>query len=167
MSNNSLYTEEQVKKMLEVCRDSDLYEHILTFDDILKTQTPIEPPSDENSNKRQMPVDWLSNQSYELFEQYSEGRFDRITLNKLMLEATDKANEMYKIEIQQAELDAKEIVIIKHCAEEATKNASAYSDGYKEGYKRALEYMNDIIQNKIGINSNVNSVFKTSGGNEP
>ena len=58
--------------------------------------------SDENSNKRQMPVDWLSNQSYELFEQYSEGRFDRITLNKLMLEATDKAREMYKIEIQQA-----------------------------------------------------------------
>ena len=157
MSNNSLYTEEQVKKMLEICRDSDLYEHILTFDDILKTETPIEPPSDENSNKRQMPVDWLSNQSYELFEQYSEGRFDRITLNKLMLEATDKARE----------LDAKEIVIIKHCAEESTKNASAYSDGYKEGYKRALEYMTDIIHNKIGINANVNSVFKTSGGIEP
>lgn len=33
--------------MLEVCRDSDLYEHILTFDDILKTETPIELPSDE------------------------------------------------------------------------------------------------------------------------
>ena len=41
-----LYTEEQVKKMLEVCRDSDLYEHILTFEDILKTETPIELPSD-------------------------------------------------------------------------------------------------------------------------
>jgi len=35
-----LYTEEQVRKMLEVCIDSDLYEHILTFEDILKTQTP-------------------------------------------------------------------------------------------------------------------------------
>jgi ribosomal protein L32 len=41
-----LYTEEQVKQMLEVCRDSDLYEHILTFEDILKTETPIELPSD-------------------------------------------------------------------------------------------------------------------------
>ena len=30
--------------MLEVCRDSDLYEHILTFEDILKTETPIEIP---------------------------------------------------------------------------------------------------------------------------
>ena len=51
MSNNKqsmkLYTEEQIKKMLEVCRDSDLYEHILTFEDILKTETPIELPSDE------------------------------------------------------------------------------------------------------------------------
>lgn len=37
-----LYTEEQVRVMLEICRDTDLYEHILTFDDILKTQTPIE-----------------------------------------------------------------------------------------------------------------------------
>ena len=42
-----LYTENQVKQMLEVCRDSDLYEHILTFEDILKTETPIELPSDE------------------------------------------------------------------------------------------------------------------------
>jgi hypothetical protein len=37
-----LYTEDQVRKMLEVCIDSDLYEHILTFEDILKTQKPIE-----------------------------------------------------------------------------------------------------------------------------
>ena len=42
-----LYTQDQVLKMLEVCRDSDLYEHILTFEDILKTETPIELPSDE------------------------------------------------------------------------------------------------------------------------
>lgn len=42
-----LYAEEQVLKMLEVCRDSDLYEHILTFEDILKTEIPIELPSDD------------------------------------------------------------------------------------------------------------------------
>jgi hypothetical protein len=46
-----LYTEEQVRQMLEVCRDSDLYEHILTFEDILKTETPIELPSDEEIKK--------------------------------------------------------------------------------------------------------------------
>jgi len=57
MTNNKqqtamkLYTEEQVRKMLEVCIDSDLYEHILTFEDILKTQTPIELPSDEGIKK--------------------------------------------------------------------------------------------------------------------
>lgn len=47
-----IYTEEQVMQMLEVCRDSDLYEDILTFDDILKTQTPIELPSDEEIEER-------------------------------------------------------------------------------------------------------------------
>lgn len=47
-----LYTEEQVLKMLEVCRDTDLYEHILTFDDILKTETPIELPTDEEIEEK-------------------------------------------------------------------------------------------------------------------
>lgn len=60
MSNDkqsmSLYTEEQVLKMLEVCRDTDLYEHILTFEDILKTVTPIELPSDEEL-KKQFDID--------------------------------------------------------------------------------------------------------------
>jgi hypothetical protein len=41
-------------------------------------------------------VKWLSNETYELFEQYSEGNFDRITLNRLVLEATEKAKEMEK-----------------------------------------------------------------------
>jgi hypothetical protein len=41
-------------------------------------------------------VEWLSNRAYELFEEYSEGKFDRITLNKLMVEATDQAKEMEK-----------------------------------------------------------------------
>ena len=59
MSNNKqsikLYTEEQVLKMLEVCRDTDLYEHILTFEDILKTETPIELPSDEEIDEAIFP----------------------------------------------------------------------------------------------------------------
>ena len=48
------------------------------------------------SNKQQTAVECFSNQAHELFEQYSEGNFDRITLNKLMLEATAKAKEMDK-----------------------------------------------------------------------
>jgi hypothetical protein len=53
-------------------------------------------------------VEWLSNQAYELFEQYSEGNFDRITLNKLMLEATKKAKEMEKEQIIDAYIEASE-----------------------------------------------------------
>jgi hypothetical protein len=55
-----------------------------------------------DTNKMVSSVEWLSNQAYILFEQYSEGKFDRITLNKLMFEATDKAKEMHKEEIIQA-----------------------------------------------------------------
>ena len=54
------------------------------------------------SNNKQSSVEWLSNQSYELFEQYSEGNFDRITLNKLMLKATEQAKAMHKEEIEEA-----------------------------------------------------------------
>jgi hypothetical protein len=55
------------------------------------------------SDKTQMSsVEFLSEQAYVLFEQYSEGRFDRITLNKLMFEATDDAKEMHKEEIAEA-----------------------------------------------------------------
>jgi hypothetical protein len=49
-----------------------------------------------SNEKQQTAVEWFSQRAYELFEQYSEGKFDRITLNKLMLEATDKAKEIEK-----------------------------------------------------------------------
>ena len=42
-----LYTEEQVRQMLEVCILSDKYPDVLTLNDVLKTQTPIQLPSDE------------------------------------------------------------------------------------------------------------------------
>ena len=51
---------------------------------------------------KQTSVESFSNTAYELFEQYSEGKFDRITLNKLMFEATNKAKEMEKEQIIQA-----------------------------------------------------------------
>ena len=69
-------------------------------------------------------VEWLSNQTYELFEQYSEGNFDRITLNKLVLKATEQAKEM-----------------------EVAGREMSYSDGYREGYKRALELIEWYIKN--------------------
>ena len=55
-----------------------------------------------SNNKQQTAVGWFSNQAHELFEQYSEGKFDRVTLNKLMLEATEKAKEMEKEQIEDA-----------------------------------------------------------------
>jgi hypothetical protein len=71
-------------------------------------------------------VEWFSNQVYELFEQYSEGNFDRITLNKLVLKATEQAKEM-----------------------EVAGREMSYSDGYREGYKRALELVEWKIQNEL------------------
>ena len=50
-------------------------------------------------------VEWFSNQVYELFEQYSEGNFDRITLNKLVLKATEQAKAMHKEEIEKVSED--------------------------------------------------------------
>jgi hypothetical protein len=46
-----LYTEEQVIKMLEVCILSDKYPDVLTLNDVVKTQTPIQLPSDEEIEK--------------------------------------------------------------------------------------------------------------------
>lgn len=70
--------------------------------------------------KQQTAVDCLSNQAYELFEQYSEGNFDRITLNKLMFEATNKAKQMEKEQI-----------------------IKAYQQGVTDEYGDALEFGDD------------------------
>ena len=53
------------------------------------------------SNK-QSSIEWLVEQTYELFEQYWDGNFDRIMLNKLVLEATKQAKEMHKQELIKA-----------------------------------------------------------------
>jgi len=107
------------------------------------------------SNKQHNPIDWLSNQFYELLEQYSEGNFDRSTFNELMLATTYAARDMYK--------DRIEAEIIKQCAEKSTSEASKYAEGYKEGYKRALDYMSDTIKNKIEIKENDSNIFRTTG----
>jgi hypothetical protein len=93
------------------------------------------------NNKQSNPIDWLSNQFYELFEQYSEGNFDRIKFNELMLAMTYEARDMYK--------DKMESVIIKQCAKQSTSEASKYAEGYKEGYNRAIELTKWAISNLI------------------
>jgi hypothetical protein len=76
-----------------------------------------------------------------------------VSLSPFYLGKFREAKEMYN--------DEMEAVIIKHCAEIGTSNASAYSDGYKEGYQRALDYMSDTIKNKIEIKENRNFFTKT------
>ena len=78
------------------------------------------------SNNKQSSVEWLSNQTYELFEQYSEGNFDRITLNKLVLKATEQAKAI-----------------------EIAGNEMSYAEGYAEGYKRGLELIKWNIENQL------------------
>jgi hypothetical protein len=68
-------------------------------------------------------------------------------------------------EIEQAELDAKEIVIIKELATQSTSEASKYAEGYKEGYQRALDYITDTIKNKIEIKENANNEFRKGTAN--
>jgi hypothetical protein len=77
------------------------------------------------NNKQQTAVGWFSNQAHELFEQYSEGKFDRITLNKLMLEATEQAKEMEQNQITLSHIDA---AIFTEWDEntDARKNADQY-----------------------------------------
>jgi hypothetical protein len=73
-----LYTEEQVREMLQVCQDSDLYEDILTFDDILKTQIPIELPSDEEIAKHMTSVWFADNMHRECFKLGAKWMRDKI-----------------------------------------------------------------------------------------
>lgn len=76
-----LYTEEQVLKMLEVCRDSDLYEHILTFEDILQTETPIELPSDEEIEEYVKSTEYYGHCTQKYYEGIEEGA--KYVINKI------------------------------------------------------------------------------------
>ena len=87
-------------------------------------------------NKRKTPVDWL-------IEQFFKNN-GPITL--LQLERAKKVELEYMEEI---ELDAKEIIIIKQCAEQSTSDASKYADGYSSGYKTALKLVKWKIDNEL------------------
>lgn len=87
------------------------------------------------SDKKQSSIDCLSNQSYELFEQYSEGNFDRITLNKLMLKATEQAKAMHKEETIEA-------------YENGHNDGCRYMDSLKQDFEDGNEYYNETFGGK-------------------
>jgi hypothetical protein len=101
------------------------------------------------NNNKQNSVMYFSRKSHQLFEMYSEGKITRIKLNISMTTLTQECEAMHKEEIEQAESDAKEIVIIKHCATESTKEAGIYADGYKNGYERALQLIKWQIEHLL------------------
>ena len=83
------------------------------------------------SNKKRSAVEWLSNQAYELFEQYSEGKFDRIQLNKLMLKATEQAKEMEKQQIIDAYVEGCSDSILDESTDK-TRSEDYYNKTYKQ-----------------------------------
>ena len=85
------------------------------------------------NNKLFTVVERFSNQTYELFEQYTEGKFDRIQLNKLMVDATNKAKEMEKAQIIKAFDEGQEYEYHYHI----NSAPKFYSDTYyQETYKQ-------------------------------
>lgn len=85
------------------------------------------------NNKLFTAVEWLSNQAYELFEQYSEVNFDRIQLNKLMVDATNKAKEMEKEQIIKAFDEGQEYEYQYHINSAPKFYSETY---YQETYKQ-------------------------------
>jgi hypothetical protein len=81
--------------------------------------------------KKVSAVEWLSNQSYELFEQYSEGKIDRITLNKLMVKATEQAKKMFEDQIIDAHIEGQRVFDNYKHTQWTTDQADQY---YKETY---------------------------------
>lgn len=85
------------------------------------------------SNKLFTAVERFSNQTYELFEQYSEGRIDRIQLNKLMVDATNKAKEMEKEQMIKAFDEGQEYEYQYHINSAPKFDSETY---YQETYKQ-------------------------------
>lgn len=84
-------------------------------------------------NKLFTAVERFSNQTYELFEQYSEGRIDRIQLNKLMVDATNKAKEMEKEQMIKAFDEGQEYEYQYHINSAPKFDSETY---YQETYKQ-------------------------------
>jgi predicted glycosyltransferase involved in capsule biosynthesis len=97
------------------------------------------------NNKQQTAVEWFSNQAYELFEQYSQGKFDRIQLNKFMADATNQA-KLHHI------ADTNEMILDKVLFEQATVAMEEhYGYGCEteiDAYFRGAKWMQKQFKNK-------------------
>ena len=105
------------------------------------------------SNKLFTAVERFSNQTYELFEQYSEGKFDRVQLNKLMVDATNKAKEMEKEQIIDAFWNGDNT----DCTSE--QNSKEFAEQYKKAH---VDYLDR--RNKYGL---VDEITEISAGGMP
>jgi hypothetical protein len=132
-----LYTEEQVRAMLEVCIDSDLYEHILTFEDILKTQTPklLNLPTDEQETHI---CKWCKAETWQSDDECYAN--PKNTLIEQFVIECGKYGDTAQIPND---------VIEKFKEMEIAGKEMSYADGYKEGYKRVLELTKWAIENVI------------------
>jgi predicted glycosyltransferase involved in capsule biosynthesis len=97
------------------------------------------------NNKQQTAVEWLSNQFYELLEQYSEGNFDRSTFNELMADVTNQA-KLHHI------ADTNEMISDKVLFEQATVAMEEhYGYGCEteiDAYFRGAKWMQKQFKNK-------------------
>jgi 1,4-dihydroxy-2-naphthoyl-CoA synthase len=67
-----------------------------------------------SNETKQTAVEWFLEKSYDLEMAYNQGVINTNTYLKSKREAVEQAKEMEKEQTEQAKLDAKEIIIIKH-----------------------------------------------------
>lgn len=105
------------------------------------------------SNNKRISINWFFDQlvANRIIVIDGSTYWDKVkTKYEILLE---QALEMYHDEIEQAELDAKEIVIIKECVQQSTSDASKYADGYSQGYATALKLVKWKIDNELTSNN--------------
>jgi hypothetical protein len=66
------------------------------------------------NNKQQTAVEWYIERLLDLDYQFSKELISLDVYSTTKVYLQEKAKEMYQKEIEQAKLDAKEIIIIKH-----------------------------------------------------
>jgi uncharacterized protein (DUF2126 family) len=67
-----------------------------------------------SNDKQQTSVEWYAQRLYDLEIAYNQGVIETDIYIHSKIEAKQQAKEMEKEQIEQAKLDAKEIIIIKH-----------------------------------------------------
>jgi len=141
-----LYTEEQVRQMIEKSRDTGL-----TAEFLILTTTPVELPSDSlcincdgSKSTHNICMDCIIKIGKENIQLPSDEEIE------------EKLNVAYGNGYEQGEMDF---------YKKMKSQGKLYADGYEGGYKRALDYMTDTIKNKIEVMENANNEFKKGTAN--